>query len=55
MIRYYLKTEINKVTGTWDVYYFYDGKEEMISCKSEKEAKKLYDEIYAEKKGYPII
>ena len=53
MIRYYLKTEIFE--GVWKVYYIYNGQEYCVVCDYEQHAKNLFDEISAEKIGFPII
>ena len=54
MIRYYLYTEINKTTGFFEVHYTYNGEEVIVICETNQEAKNLFDEINAEKIGYPI-
>ena len=53
MIRYYLRTEI--IDNVWKVYYLYEGKEHCVVCENEQEAKNLFDEINAEKIGFPIV
>ena len=55
MIRYYLYTEINKISGFFEVHYIYNGDEVVVICETNQQAKKLFDEIYAEKIGYPIV
>lgn len=55
MIRHYLRTDFDEDNNTWKVYYIFDGQEHMIVCSTNQEAKDLFDEIYAEKKGFPII
>lgn len=53
MIRYYLKTEV--VNGIWIVYYSYNGEVISVVCDDEQHAKNLFDEINAEKIGFPIV